>query len=91
MTSKDIDFDSALSNEFVLPTNKAVGATRILGEDGQLVTSFIKFSDSKYYSGQTMHLSSRELARCPINPVREAGSGRTSCVGHSVSVQFDSF
>jgi kynureninase len=48
MTSKDIDFDSALSNEFVLPTNKAVGATRILGEDGQRVTLFIKFSDSKY-------------------------------------------
>jgi kynureninase len=29
------DFASTLSSEFLLPTNKAVGASKILGESGQ--------------------------------------------------------
>jgi len=35
MTSKGNDFAGTLSNEFVLPTNKTVGAYRVIGEDGQ--------------------------------------------------------
>ena len=35
MTFKGNDITGTLSNEFVLPTNKAVGANRVIGDDGQ--------------------------------------------------------
>lgn len=34
MITDGIDFASALSNEFILPTNGSVGASRVSGEDG---------------------------------------------------------
>jgi hypothetical protein len=35
MTSQTDDFSGTLSSEFVLPTNGAIGASRMSGEDGQ--------------------------------------------------------